>query len=186
MIPGQVVAVNVMAEDRRKIAGVILAGGRSSRMGRNKALLNFNGLPLIDHMTALLRKSGFAEVFISGDLDGYTCFPDPDPFAGPAQAIIHMMNMLEGYEGVLFVPVDMPFITPEIMQTLLSHEKGAHYKNWPLPVYFPSSSGLDGGRSSVRGLIAAAGIAALTLPEDQQDCFSNINTPEQWREATGI
>jgi molybdopterin-guanine dinucleotide biosynthesis protein A len=37
----------------KKIAGVVLAGGQSSRMGTNKALLEYKGQPLLSHMIGL-------------------------------------------------------------------------------------------------------------------------------------
>ena len=38
----------------KKIAGVVLAGGKSSRMGKNKAMLIYNGKPLLNHMVGIL------------------------------------------------------------------------------------------------------------------------------------
>lgn len=46
--------------------GVVLAGGRSSRMGSDKALLNWQGRPLIEHMRALRLSAGAGQVLFSG------------------------------------------------------------------------------------------------------------------------
>ena len=56
--------------DFNAIAGVVLTGGRSSRMGQNKALLDYQGKPLIEHMMEILKTTGIKEIFISGDVDG--------------------------------------------------------------------------------------------------------------------
>ena len=55
---------------RNKIAGIVLAGGKSSRMGQNKALLSYRGQPLIEHMQRLIGQAGLQDVYISGDVPG--------------------------------------------------------------------------------------------------------------------
>ena len=49
-----------------KTAGIVLAGGRSSRMGTSKALLRYKDRPLIEHMQNLLHQAGLDDVYISG------------------------------------------------------------------------------------------------------------------------
>jgi molybdopterin-guanine dinucleotide biosynthesis protein A len=51
------------ARETGDATAIVLAGGRSSRMGMSKALLPFDGRPLISHVTAALRQ-GFAEVVV--------------------------------------------------------------------------------------------------------------------------
>ncbi len=58
------------------VAGIVLAGGRSSRMGANKALLSYHGQPLYLHMQGILRASGLEQVYISGDVPEVECVPD--------------------------------------------------------------------------------------------------------------
>lgn len=163
---------------------MVLAGGRSSRMGTNKALLDFQGLPLVEHMMDLLRQSGLEDIYISGDLDGYETIADQTPHAGPARAIADVMQRLGRYDGVLFVPVDMPFLCPEVLRALTTQEGGAHYEGWPLPLYLPDSFVPDSGADSVKGMIADRGVSALSIPGTAQDCFININTQQEWREAS--
>lgn len=109
--------------DFSAIAGVVLAGGRSSRMGKNKALLDYQGKPLVEHMMEIIKRAGIREIFISGDVDGYDCLPDPAPFTGPAEAIKSIIQRLSSYAGFLFVPVDMPLLKPEMLHLLLNKKR---------------------------------------------------------------
>lgn len=169
--------------------GVVLAGGRSSRMGTNKAFLQYRGTPLIDHMMSLLQEAGAKEVWVSGSLAGYPCIPDEETFEGPAIAMRHVLQRLESTDvsGVLFVPVDMPALTPHLLRGLGGRPDGAYYKGWPLPAFLPFKNIPPGDRSvrSIKGLLQALRIPAWEVPERHRACFVNANTPEQWREAAG-
>lgn len=57
--------------DVSQIAGIVLVGGRSSRMGRDKAFLELKGKPLVGHMLDVLRSAGLKDVFVSGHVQGY-------------------------------------------------------------------------------------------------------------------
>lgn len=174
--------------DERRIAGVVLAGGRSSRMGQDKAHMDYHGRTLVDHMAALLKETGLTDIHISGRTGescastGYRCLQDSRPFAGPAAAIRDVLVRLADYDGVLFVPVDMPFLTRAVLQDLLRHQNGAHYEGWPLPLYLPTS-GNPGEGQSVRQMISGMNVKTLPLPEAGHGCFANLNTPEDWQEA---
>jgi len=164
------------------LAGIVLAGGQSQRMGQNKALLEFNGKPLVRHMMELLHQTGFRFSYISGNLDGYPCIPDAQPFSGPAQAVVNVWRKVPEYKGYLFVPVDMPFLTPEALRTLLNNKRGAYFLNSPLPAYLvPPFKEFSG--SSVRDLISAQEAAGIPLPKQDCSCLRNLNTPDEWNQA---
>jgi molybdopterin-guanine dinucleotide biosynthesis protein A len=170
------------------IAGVVLAGGRSSRMGQDKAHLKFQGRKLADHMTELLYQTGLKEVFVSGRI-GETCtsfecrcLQDKYPFAGPAAAIRGVVSILQNFDGVLFVPVDMPFLTPEILQKLLQQERCVHYESGPLPLYLVTKEKPGMGKS-IKNMLLDMDVSILPIHEDEQDCFRNLNTPEDWKKV---
>ena len=160
------------------IAGVVLAGGRSSRMGSNKAFLEYNGIYLIEHMKNLLQATGLNDIYISGDVEGYKTIPDSQKFNGPHSAIIDVMAQLNDYDGALFVPVDMPLLTADILQRLINDDCSAYFKKHPLPIYIAIA--LEVGREvkSVKDIIKTIDAKSMDLPIEFQESMQNINTPE--------
>lgn len=169
-----------MCERRTSVTGVVLIGGRSSRMGQNKATLDFHGRPLIAHMLALLKKAGIAKPLISGSLQGYDCLPDTMPFQGPAIAMAAIMTGNPAPEGYLFVPVDMPLLNAELLQCLLQQPGGSYYQDHPLPAFFVPPYRF-GAVTSVRALLALHAIQPIPLAEGSAPYMKNFNTPHEWQ-----
>lgn len=170
-----------------QMAGVVLAGGKSSRMGRNKALLEYDGKTLLEHMTALLRKAGAADVFVSGCYEGYDCIPDLQEYAGPAVALRDVLQNLAArkkYKGVLCVPVDMPLLSVEALRHLCGVKDGAYFEHHPFPLYIALPLRGEAGAESMRGLLAAEKITAQSLPEEYAEEMLNANTPEEWKKVS--
>jgi molybdopterin-guanine dinucleotide biosynthesis protein A len=163
-----------------KIAGVVLAGGKSSRMGRDKALLLYQGRPMIDTMIDLLQGSGCTDVFVSGDRSGYHCIPDREQFQGPAAAMRHVLEELSAYQGVLFVPVDMPLLTVKSLQLLTARKSGAFFEGHFLPVYIAKCD-IVSTEVSVHEFLKELGIASIPCPADADKFLVNLNTPEDWQ-----
>ena len=167
------------------IAGVVLAGGRSRRMGENKALLDYRGKPLIEHITGILKCSGLETVIISGDIEGYDCVPDDAPFGGPAKAIETVIRRFPDYKGFLFVPVDMPLLEPEMLQILMQQKDGAYFIGCPLPAFItPPYS--ESNETSVQALLDSHGIYPVDLPKRFFSAMKNTNTPEEWKEVAAL
>jgi molybdopterin-guanine dinucleotide biosynthesis protein A len=169
--------------------GVVLAGGLSSRMGRDKALLPWREGTLLDHMIGLLKESGLASVIVCGERAGYTSVADPEPNQGPGVAIGHLLAALAPDAWALVVPVDMPLLTPDLIRRLLGEpgrpRQAAHYADQPLPALLPARAA-DGsplrGRS-LRALHEAADSRELTLDPSEAAAFLNVNTPDNWDQA---
>ncbi len=166
-----------------RIAGIILAGGKSSRMGKDKALLEYKGALLLDHMIKLLNDTNLDNIYISGDFKGYNCIVDRQKFNGPACAIIDVMAQLNDYDGALFVPVDMPLLTPNLLQLLLDHPSGAYFDSSPLPVFItkPVLGKNIKANCSVKQLLKEQKIEPITLPEKYKNQMQNFNTIEDWQ-----
>ncbi len=102
---------------------VILAGGKSSRMGCDKAFLSFHGKPLVEHALRVVRDAGAGEVLVSGrpgqDFSAYG-FPvllDTTPDRGPLGGIERGLSVAK-HPLVLVLAVDLPHMTPAFFQWL--------------------------------------------------------------------
>lgn len=84
--------------------GAVLAGGRSSRFGSDKALAMFDGRSLLDHALAALRPHCDAVIVVGRDKIADWPRPDMGPLGGIAGALIHAVE--QGFDRVLTAPVD--------------------------------------------------------------------------------
>ncbi len=175
------------------VAGIVMAGGRSSRMGQNKALMLYRGRKLIDLAQEHLRMAGVWEIFISGAVEGYTCLPDTAPGFGPAQALVRLAEDFEAFESLLVIPVDMPLLTGDILKVLLHKKEGAFYAEHFLPAHIPLAklkkpvTNPAGGKGlSIRSLLGQTGIKSIPLPAGEESFFLNVNTPEDFSRLTGM
>jgi molybdenum cofactor guanylyltransferase len=103
------------------VQGVVLAGGRSSRMGSDKALLTLGGIPLIQCAINTLCSAGL-RVSISGsraDL-GYLApvLTDMEPSQGPLTGICSTLHAL-AEPWIVLVTVDMPLVPSSLVELML-------------------------------------------------------------------
>jgi molybdopterin-guanine dinucleotide biosynthesis protein A len=194
----------------RGVSGVILAGGASRRMGRNKALLELEGRPLIALIVERLRPVVDEVIVVADDTACYAPFADrcvPDVYRGVGTlGGIHAGLEAARHELVLVVACDMPFLKREVLDwfvaaaggdggreadlVILKHEAGVE----PLHAVYRKSC-LPAIEATIRSgercafafydqirvrYVAPAEIAAL---DPELESFRNVNTPAQWRRA---
>lgn len=183
--------------------GLVLAGGQSSRMGRNKALLDLAGRTLLDRAIDLLRSSGAQKVFVSGQVEAYDCIPDLLPFSGPPGGLYSFLSYLKNNEGlndapILIIPVDMPSLNKALLLSLLEglgDAQSAHFEGEVFPSLFRASltlyrhlqriftdSGSLGGPRSMKGLFHHEHAKVLSKAAFKQELFANINRPAEWQD----
>ena len=113
-------------------AGIVLVGGRSSRMGRSKAWLDWGGVPLLNHVVGVVRVAVEGPVVVVG-APGQELPPvdaevvaDPVEGCGPLQGIATGLAALQGRAEVAFVAsVDLPLLHPAYVRRVLAL-LGAH------------------------------------------------------------
>lgn len=187
------------------LRAAVLAGGLSSRMGQDKALLQWQGQSWLDRAVALLQSTGAAAVHVSGRHEHPLGIPDLLPHHGPPGAILSLLDWLQQQRQLdnaplLLIPVDMPLLTLPTLQHLLAATpagRGGHYAGEIFPCVLPATEALHahlqqlfagderqpGGRRSLRALLAFTGALALDAAGIAPVEFKNLNTPQELEQA---
>ena len=114
-------------EFKHDTTGVLLAGGKSLRMGHDKARIEIGGRPLLSRSLDLLCHY-FATVLIAGDR------PDlarpnipviPDIYPGSALGGLYTGLRSAQTDWIFVAPCDMPYPDAKILELLLKHRNGA-------------------------------------------------------------
>ncbi len=113
----------------RPAIGYVLAGGASSRFGKDKALVELGGKAVLERTLELLTESGVHEAIVVGPRAKYArfgarCVKDRWPGEGPLGGIITALDKTVlnkfGYRWSLILSCDMPFLTPEWLRFLIA------------------------------------------------------------------
>jgi len=175
---------------------VLLAGGQSTRMGRDKAGVLFRGVPLWQHQLATLRAVQPAELLISGRADGpyagagVKILPDNFPGLGPLAGLEAALRRAR-HPLVLVLAIDLPAMTPDFLASLLRGGTGCvpRAEGWcePLAAVYPRTCRPLVGeclhaddRSMQRFVRVAAEAGLLTfrnLDPAERPLFHNANRP---------
>ena len=105
----------------RQWTGVVLAGGQSSRMGRDKALIEVDGRTMLERGIELLRPHA-REVLVIGDPAKYTTthgtvIPDDEPGLGPLGGLVTALKHAR-YVRLLVIACDLPDLNDRLMARL--------------------------------------------------------------------
>ena len=186
-----------------KRAFFILAGGASSRMGQNKALLKLaNGSTLLELMLSKLTGVEGALVAISGELiapSSIVQVPDifshrTGPVGGMVSCIQWLNNNYPDVAEIYFIPVDLPKLDASIMLKSLDNSATASYfVGHPLPLRLKFNPLLvniarqvadeirAGDNYSVKRFIAKLGdVAEISLQSPEM--LENFNYYSQWEQ----
>jgi molybdenum cofactor guanylyltransferase len=113
-----------MNEPQPAVSAIVLAGGQSRRMGRDKALIDYQGRPIIAHVIDTLRALSNDLVVVSNRSDLYGLFgarvvPDYDPPCGPLGGIAAGLQAARHPLAVV-VACDMPFLNVALLRWLIA------------------------------------------------------------------
>jgi molybdenum cofactor guanylyltransferase len=133
--------MRIVEPSRVTALGYILVGGASSRFGRDKALVEFNGSTMIERMWTLLMEIGMPKIYLVGPLEKYStlrvpCIPDKWPGEGPLGGILTALAHSKTYRKAriactriwggakpqlnFILSCDMPFLNKEWMRELFA------------------------------------------------------------------
>jgi len=187
------------------VSAFVLAGGRSSRMGTDKAFLQVEGRTLLGRTLDLLCALTL-EVRIVGPADKFALYgpviEDVYPGRGPL-AGIHAALSASTTELNLILAVDLPFVTESLLRFIVEQARAADavvtvpriaggyqplcavYRRAFAPL---AQAALEAGRNKIDVLFAATTARVLEEAELNRFAFSaamfhNLNTPEDFHRA---
>jgi molybdopterin-guanine dinucleotide biosynthesis protein A len=189
----------------------VVAGGKSSRMGRDKAFVPLQGKPLIEHVLERTRPLPAAHIFLIANRPadyaylGLPVYPDVLPEKGALGGIYSALTH-SPTDYCLVVACDMPFLNTALLQRLISlcDESPQEMPDAIVPVFGDRPQGLHAvyrrtclepiledlkrDRLKVIGFYERVKVRYL-YPEEYRDLdpqgrsFRNINTPDELRNA---
>ena len=190
------------------ICAVVLAAGRSTRMATQKLLLPYRGRTIIGHVVdevlgsrvdRTLVVTGEDQERVTASLDRAVTFvPNPDPEGDMLSSVrCGVRAVPAGCDAVLILLGDQPAVTGEVIRSIVEARR-LHGDSIIVPVY--------GGRRGhpilipmryarevltahdgvgLRGLLMAHPDAVLEVPVDVPGVLEDIDTPEDYRAASG-
>ncbi|MBM3810007.1 MAG: molybdenum cofactor guanylyltransferase [Acidimicrobiia bacterium] len=182
----------------RKTAGFVLAGGNSSRMGADKALLSLGGTTLLVQACRHVEQAAGQAVVI-GPPERYAhlglreVIPDVRAGLGPLGGI-HTALSLRRAEWNLIVACDMPALDLAVLNRLIKEAEAADPgclmpvdgagREHPLCAVYHREclaaveAAIGQGQFKVRE--ALRGVTVKTVQIHDSECFLNLNTPADW------
>jgi molybdopterin-guanine dinucleotide biosynthesis protein A len=192
------------------VAGVILAGGNSLRMGREKAFVELGGKPLIEHVIDRFSPQvAPLAINANGDPDRFAAYAlpvlaDDEPDTGPLGGILAGMRWAADLphkpDTIATVPIDSPFL-PHDLVTRLEAGRGGEpliaiaasgdrdhpvFGLWPVALADTLAEWRATAKSQgVRAFLAACGytVVGFDIPPGRPDPFLNANTPAELEAA---
>lgn len=179
----------------RPPVGVVLTGGRSTRMGVDKALVVFEGVAMARRVADALADGGCDPVWCQGGdaaqlaAIGLEVRPDPELHAGPLAAIAAALAAASPADAVVCA-CDLPALDGSVVAGLVeagrrSHgaivavatdDRGAHLAGWwSAAAAGPLAALCAAGTSSYREAVARLGAVAVTVPAV---AVRNVNRPD--------
>ncbi len=184
-------------------AGFVLAGGKSTRLGQDKALLHYRGKPLVSHVAGEVQAAAGSVIVVADptlymDL-GLRVVADRRPGLGPLAGIETALGLGEA-EWNLIVACDMPNLDQSWLGKLIDEAvRGGDAADCVLGVS-PSgveplcamyrarvlmqvTAALDSGVRKVTDALQGLQVAHFRI--DNQSVTANVNTPEDWLRHRG-
>src|SRR5215831_5151020 len=202
---------STIPESQSAIRGFIQAGGRSSRMNRDKAWLEIEGAPMIERVNAANPRIELYER-LAESRDASLIF-DLHEHLGPLGGIHTALAHCGANESALILACDMPFITTEFLSLLGAiHQNDIPHSAFRIPhsitvpldqsnrlqplaaIYDQSLEATVGRMLAANELkvdllysrvsIRKVGFAEFAHLPDAERFFININTPEEYGDVT--
>ncbi|HET7791610.1 MAG TPA: nucleotidyltransferase family protein [Gemmatimonadales bacterium] len=189
------------------IAGVVLAAGRSTRMGTTKALLDFRGQPFVIRVLEALEALDLKTRVVVLGADAARVRPaiathecliveNPDVDAGPIASLRLALRAVEGIRpaGVLVWPVDLPHVRVSTVERLIearARQGGAaiipsfadrhgHPVIWDAALFEELETSAAASKAGARAVLETHRDQVTVVPVDDPAVTDDLNTPEDY------
>lgn len=178
-----------------KLTGVVLAGGKSQRMGSDKAALQWQGSSLLKSRLSLLEETLNNECYVSGNYPEFRHIKDSSESKGPLSGILSCLQTLN-QQFCLFIPVDMPLLNMQVLDVIINQhqtEPGNYYfSNSVFPIIVEANAknlscladvlSLPVAKQrSIKAFLNLIQATEIEIPKELASAMVNTNTPEQWQ-----
>ena len=178
------------------IKGLVLIGGKSTRMGKDKSELNYFGKPQKEHVKELLESNNLNTYYSVQNNTGaeneiQDTFLNLGPFGGICSAFQKDPN-----SAWLVLATDVPFVNDEVIQLILKHRnpskaataikgKSKDFVEPLITLYEPKAypillQYLAQGYSCPRKMLINSDVEIVEIDDD---FIRNVNTPEEFKSA---
>lgn len=184
--------------NREKITGVILAGGKNSRMGSDKGMLIVDGKKIIERILEAIKPVVGEIIIISNgknyDHMGYKVYGDIIKDCGPMGGIHAALSFCKTNKN-LVVACDMPFLSREVLKQIINNSSDCDIavpefsgEVHPLCAVYSTicrnkfSQLLGNGEWKMKQALRHFNTKTISFTENY---FQNINTPEEYQTING-
>ncbi len=197
-----------MSRAKASISAVLLSAGESTRMGHPKALLDWQGVPLVQYQVRSLIASGINQVIAVLGHKAESIRPLVESETG-AEAVVNLryktgksssvrsgLKMLNPEaEHVMIISVDQPRSPKLLSEVLDAHLRRGSAITYPVyqgrgghPVLFargllPELTGISEANKGLREVIERHGAEVNRVPVDDPEAMLDLNTVEDYRRA---
>lgn len=182
------------------ITGIILVGGKSRRMGTDKAFLKIEGICLFERVLQVM-KENFTSVLLIGNCKerylGYHLPVIPDQYSGSSLGGLYTGLKFSSTDLVFVAPCDMPFPSSQLIRLICSVSDGfdivvPRTRNGLEPLFAvyrktclgPMRQFLEKGNYRIYDFYSEVAVRYLEEEEmswimDERRSFINLNTPQE-------
>lgn len=182
-------------KSKNNITGIILAGGKSSRMGTEKGLIIYKNKPFVEHIIEAMSPLVDNIIIISNNKAyesfGFKCYEDLIKNTGPLAGIYTGLRYSKTNNN-LIVSCDIPLIKTVVLQKLIDQKNDASEviqiqsqgKNMPLIALYKKScevifmEELHQNQKKVQKALKKCNVKTVIIDGSLEQVTANINTPE--------
>jgi molybdopterin-guanine dinucleotide biosynthesis protein A len=169
------------------VAGILLTGGASTRMGRDKATIAVDGETLAARGARVLAAVCDPVIEVGPGVTALRAVRESPPGSGPLAALFAGYDALHTNDGSVFLlACDLPFVTESIVRVLVEHPAGGSVvpvvegrEQYACARWSAGAIADARGGTALRDLMRAGDVTTVAV--DDAQVLQDVDTPEDLR-----